>query len=68
VPKLAELRKIADGRGLDLTLYIDGGVSPATAPQCVDAGADVLISASAIFGAPDPAGVAQQLQSMGRRT
>jgi ribulose-phosphate 3-epimerase len=64
VPKLAELRKIADERSLDLTLYIDGGVSPANAQQCADAGADVLISASAIFGAagPDgPAGVAKQL-------
>ena len=34
-------------------LMIDGGVSPATAPACRAAGIDVLISASAVFGAPD---------------
>ena len=61
LPKLEELRKLVDGRGLDVELYIDGGVSPATAPACIEAGADVLISASAIFGAPDPAAVAAEL-------
>ena len=36
-------------------LMIDGGVSPANAAECRAAGCDVLISASAIFGAPDRA-------------
>lgn len=66
VPKLAALRKVIDERDLGIDLYIDGGVSPATAPRCVDAGADVLISASAIFGAPDPAAVAAELLEIGR--
>ena len=40
-------------------LMIDGGVSPANAAACRAAGCDVLISASAIFGAPDrPAAIA----------
>jgi ribulose-phosphate 3-epimerase len=64
VPKLTELRALADERGLDLTLYIDGGVSPANARLCADAGADVLISASAIFGSDDPAGVAELMASV----
>ena len=59
--KLARLRKLIDERGGGVDLYIDGGVSPATAPGCVAAGADFLISASAIFGAPDPAAVAREL-------
>jgi ribulose-phosphate 3-epimerase len=61
VPKLAALRALIDKRNIDVELYIDGGVSPATAQQCVDAGADVLISASAIFGAADPGAVAREL-------
>jgi len=36
-------------------LMIDGGVSPANAAECRAAGCDVLVSASAIFGAPDRA-------------
>ena len=43
-------------------LMIDGGVSPATAAACRDAGCDVLISASAFFGAADRAAVARALR------
>jgi ribulose-phosphate 3-epimerase len=39
----------------DQRIAIDGGVSPATAPACRAAGCDVLVAASAIFGAPDMA-------------
>lgn len=67
VPKLAELRGLVDGRGLDVALYIDGGVSPKTAAACVEAGADFLISASAVFGASDPPAVARELLEIGRR-
>jgi ribulose-phosphate 3-epimerase len=34
-------------------LMIDGGVSPATAPACREAGISVLIAASAIYGTRD---------------
>lgn len=43
-------------------LMIDGGVSPANAAACRDAGCDVLISASAFFGAADRAAVARALR------
>ncbi len=66
VPKLAELRRLVDERGLKVELYIDGGVGPKTAPDCVTAGADVLISASAVFGAPDPGAVAAELRAIAR--
>ena len=36
-------------------LEVDGGVDPVTARQVVEAGADVLVAGSAIYGAPDPA-------------
>ncbi|MBS0187057.1 MAG: ribulose-phosphate 3-epimerase [Planctomycetes bacterium] len=37
----------------DQRLEVDGGVSPATAPACRQAGMDTLVSASAIFGKPE---------------
>jgi ribulose-phosphate 3-epimerase len=64
LPKLRALRDLIDDRNLGIDVYIDGGVSPTTAPDCVAAGADVLISASAIFGAPDPAAVARDLRDI----
>jgi ribulose-phosphate 3-epimerase len=61
VPKLRRLREIA---GRDLDLVIDGGVNESTAPPCVAAGANVLVSASAIFGADDPRAVAARLKAI----
>jgi ribulose-phosphate 3-epimerase len=34
---------------------VDGGINAETAPWTVQAGADVLVAGSAIFGKPDPA-------------
>jgi ribulose-phosphate 3-epimerase len=59
VPKLRRLREMTD-----VDLIIDGGVNERTAPQCVEAGANVLVSASAIFGAEDPGRVAQRLKAI----
>ena len=36
-------------------LEVDGGISPKTAPLVVEAGANVLVAGSAVYGAPDPA-------------
>lgn len=43
-------------------LEIDGGVSPETAPACRAAGCDVLVAASAIFGAADQMGAIAALR------
>ena len=51
-----------DRRGLAVRVHVDGGVNLETASACVDAGADVLVAASAIFGADDPAGAARELR------
>ena len=55
LPKIAELRKEIDRRGLDCELEVDGGVDPVTARLVKDAGADVLVAGSAVFGKPDRA-------------
>jgi ribulose-phosphate 3-epimerase len=36
----------------DQRLEVDGGVNASTAPQCIEAGCDVLVAASAIFHMP----------------
>ena len=43
-----------DKSGRDIRLEVDGGVDKTTAPQCIGAGADVLVAGSASFkGGPD---------------
>ncbi|MET9021605.1 ribulose-phosphate 3-epimerase [Actinopolymorpha sp. NPDC004070] len=54
LPKIRRARELAGGRGLDLWLQVDGGVSAETIERCADAGADVFVAGSAVFGAEDP--------------
>jgi len=47
--KIEAVRKMIDKSGRDIRLEVDGGVDTATAPQCVAAGADVLVAGTATF-------------------
>ena len=47
--------QLIDEHGLDLWLQVDGGVSAETIERCAEAGADVFVAGSAVFGADDPA-------------
>jgi len=47
--KIAAVRKMIDSSGRDIRLEVDGGITPETARQCVEAGADVLVAGSATF-------------------
>ncbi|SIQ40148.1 MULTISPECIES: ribulose-phosphate 3-epimerase [Acidiphilium] len=53
LPKIAALRSMIRQSGRKIHIETDGGIDPATAPQAIEAGADVLIAGSAIFGKPD---------------
>lgn len=61
LPKIKELRKIFDG-----DIAIDGGINAETAPKAVEAGANVLATASYFFGAVNPAEVVRYLKSLGK--
>jgi ribulose-phosphate 3-epimerase len=53
VPKIRALRAEIEGKQLDVDIEVDGGIAPATAATVVQAGANVLVAGSAVFGAPD---------------
>ena len=58
--KVRTLRGWIGGRGLDCELEVDGGIGPRTAPPAVEAGANVLVAGSAVYGAEDiPARIAE---------
>ncbi len=57
--KLEELKKIFSG-----DIAIDGGINAQTAPDAVKAGAHVLITASFLYGAPNPLEVVSFLKSL----
>lgn len=58
--KVRQVRDILGERPVDVA--VDGGVSPQTAPFCREAGANVMIAASAIFGHQDYATAIGQLR------
>ena len=55
--KIGSLRQMIDAHvargGQPIALQVDGGVTAQTAPRCIEAGADVLVAGTAVFGAPD---------------
>ena len=61
--KVADLRDMCVRRGLDdMLIEVDGGVNAQTAPKLIEAGANVLVAGSALFGASDPAAVVKALR------
>jgi ribulose-phosphate 3-epimerase len=68
LPKLKAVREELDRRGLKGDVEIDGGVKLDNARRCMDAGATVLVAASAIFQAPDIAAAAMELADIASAT
>lgn len=58
LPKVAALRK----KYPELNIEVDGGLSGGTIDQAADAGANVIVAGSAVFGAADPAEVIAKLR------
>ncbi|KAF2460050.1 Ribulose-phosphate 3-epimerase-like protein [Lineolata rhizophorae] len=58
MPKVTALRE----RYPDLHIEVDGGLSEKTIDQAADAGANVIVAGSAVFGAKDPAEVISRLR------
>ncbi|KAI9445099.1 Ribulose-phosphate 3-epimerase [Lactarius indigo] len=59
VPKVAELR----ARFPDKDIEVDGGVGPKTIDACAQAGSNVIVAGTAIFGANEPEQVIATLRS-----
>ena len=47
------IRDMANSRGIDVDIQVDGGINAENAKNAVEAGANVLVAGSAVFGAPD---------------
>ncbi|TDD99129.1 ribulose-phosphate 3-epimerase [Jiangella asiatica] len=55
LPKIRLAREMVSRSGLDVWVQVDGGVSGETIERCADAGADVFVAGSAVYGADDAA-------------
>ena len=64
VEKTRKLRALLDRTGSKALIEVDGGVNRETGKLLVEAGADVLVAGSAIFGASDPVAEVAALKSL----
>lgn len=51
--KIRALRDEIDRLGLATKIEVDGGINEKTAPLCIEAGVDILVAGSAVFGSAD---------------
>ncbi len=63
VPKIKQVYQLIQEKNLSVEIEVDGGVNPETAKICMQAGANVLVAGSAIFGQTDRKRAIQQIRS-----
>jgi len=59
--KIRRLRRLIQDRGLKAQIEVDGGVDVGNIRSLVEAGAEVLVAGSAVFGHGDPESAARRL-------
>jgi ribulose-phosphate 3-epimerase len=64
MPKVAKARRYLRDSGAPLWIQVDGGVADDTIAICAEAGADVFVAGSAVFGAADPADAVRRLRGL----
>ena len=74
LPKLRRTRALLTARNAlrgsperAIWLQVDGGVSDETIERCAEAGADVFVAGSAVYGASDPAQAVRDLRDQAQR-
>jgi ribulose-phosphate 3-epimerase len=76
LPKIRRTRALLTARGAgrgpaepgrDIWIQVDGGVSGETIERCAEAGADVFVAGSAVYGAQDPPRAVRALRAQAER-
>ena len=64
LPKIRRTRELLTDRDSSVWLQVDGGVTAATIERAAEAGADVFVAGSAVFGADNPAAAVAELRHL----
>jgi ribulose-phosphate 3-epimerase len=64
LPKITRTRDLISRHGGEIWLQVDGGVTEETIGRCAEAGADVFVAGTAVFGAQDPAAAVKYLRTV----
>eukprot|EP00227_Mantoniella_beaufortii_P010187 CAMPEP_0197587716 /NCGR_PEP_ID=MMETSP1326-20131121/9243_1 /TAXON_ID=1155430 /ORGANISM="Genus nov. species nov., Strain RCC2288" /LENGTH=270 /DNA_ID=CAMNT_0043152473 /DNA_START=40 /DNA_END=852 /DNA_ORIENTATION=- len=53
VEKIRKIKAMCVAKGVNPWIEVDGGVTPANAYKCIEAGANALVAGSAVYNSPD---------------
>ena len=67
LPKIRRAREAVDGSGAAVAIQVDGGITEETITRAAEAGANVFVAGSAVYGADDPAAAIDALRSRAQR-
>lgn len=62
--KVRRLKALRDESGSKALIEVDGGVNDRTGAELAEAGVDVLVAGSYVFGSPDPHAAIRKLQNL----
>jgi ribulose-phosphate 3-epimerase len=65
IDKLQRLRRMIDERGLPTRIEIDGGIDAGNIQKVVEAGAEIIVAGSAVFGGGKPTEAVKELIDAG---
>lgn len=64
MPKVRQVRDAVRRHGGEIWIQVDGGVSASTIEQCAEAGADVFVAGSAVYGVESAAAAVDELRAL----
>ncbi|KQR64041.1 ribulose phosphate epimerase [Arthrobacter sp. Leaf337] len=63
LPKIRRARRAIDGSGVNVAIQVDGGITEETIIRAAEAGANVFVAGSAVYGKPSPADAIESLRA-----
>ena len=67
IKKVAEIRRMLDEAGCDAMIEVDGGLNTETCVPFIEAGMNVMVAGSALFGAPDAKAFVDAVRAVDQR-
>jgi ribulose-phosphate 3-epimerase len=64
LPKVHRARQLISAYGGEVWLQVDGGVTEETIGRCAEAGADMFVAGTAVYGSDDPAAAVKALREI----
>jgi ribulose-phosphate 3-epimerase len=66
LPKIRRARAAVEGSGVNVAIQVDGGITEETIVRAAEAGANVFVAGSAVYGKASPADAIDSLRANGQ--